>query len=127
MNQWRCNMKYKPINGWTKQGIVDHITKEFKGKSISLDYTNDDETVLCLYRNPEGKKCVVGMFIPDNQYNPIMERENVVSIINSFPHIMNFLPLHKEAMRDLQSIHDAENDPVILTKMIDYINVNVQD
>ncbi len=60
-------MPYTPINRWTRQKMIDHVKSNFKGKSIGMDG-------VCLYRGPDGKKCAVGLFIPDSEYDPEMER-----------------------------------------------------
>lgn len=50
-----------------KEFMKEKINKEFKGKSVGQNGR------ACLYRGLEGKKCVVGLLIPDDQYNPNME------------------------------------------------------
>lgn len=116
---------YKCINGWTKETMINHIKKEFKGKSVSyIDCGNDE---LCLYRGPEGKKCAIGMFIPDNLYAERMEEDGLISkIIRTYPKVKYVLPLDLDGLLLLQEVHDNSDEDDTLNDMLDFIEANVE-
>ena len=65
----------------------------------------------CLYRTPEGRKCVVSQLIADEDYIPQMEYHNIDELIHMrfLGAIINFPPYfrgHIELLRDLQDLHD---------------------
>jgi len=112
---------YKPINGWTKQRILGHIKREFKGKSE----TSDGES--CLYRGPNGTKCAVGMFIPDELYDPRMDELSFIDhVVKFFPKIKSVLPLDLKALCKLQDIHDQSTKRKCLLNIIQWINENIK-
>lgn len=117
-------MKFKTINGWTKESMIDYIKKEFKGRSVDI-YKN-----ICLYRGPEGKKCIVGLFIPDNLYKPELEGKSLKLHIEnnnvSFNEIIKQLPLPYEAMQYLQLIHDRDDLKNTLDEILYWIEKNVE-
>jgi hypothetical protein len=105
----REGLMFTPINGWTKQGMIAHIEKEFKGLSVN--------GTTCLYRsnrNGQVTKCAVGMFIPDDVYNVKMEMTLYESqLLKDFPVLHTLMPLNQQAMRDLQTVHDRFADDEI--------------
>lgn len=114
---------YKTINGWTKQSMIEHIKKEFKGKSISLDGER------CLYRGPDGKKCAVGMFIPDNKYRSEMDGtaiQNGYSVWNIEKACQDDMPLSADALGYLQSEHDLSGASETLGTILEWIEENVE-
>lgn len=116
-------MRYEPINGWTKQGIIDRINVRNNGKQSLLD--NREES--CAYRGAGGNCCAVGCFIPDELYDPKMEGDRVFSILRTFPALEGCMPLPPMAMSKLQEIHDldfgTQDDPRIA--LVDWVNRNV--
>jgi hypothetical protein len=111
----------KPINGWTKQGIIDHIRNNFKGKSVS----GPDK--VCCYRGDNGAKCAVGMFIPDDKYSKSMENTVVSSLLKLHPTLASSMPLKLLGMSTLQGIHDYEHENNILECMVKWIQTNVEE
>lgn len=112
-------MKYSPINGWTKTKILDHIKSNFRGKSI-----NDDDK--CLYRGPEGRKCAVGLFIPDENYDPSMEDITATTFFDKYGN-EKFMPLQASGMLELQRVHDSSESNYTLSSIIYWINANVEE
>src|ERR1700677_2647336 len=96
---------FKPINGFTKESIKAHIEKNFVCKSLTESGTS------CAYRGAKGAKCAVGMFIPDEMYDPMMDRAsggyNVSHVLAEWPELKRVMPLSVEAMGRLQMIHDT--------------------
>lgn len=107
---------YKTINGWTKQSMIEHIETEFKGKSITSSGS-------CRYRIGDGKKCAIGMFIPDDKYSKAMEGCINISELSEKYEIS--FPLHPSLMRQLQIIHDSSPTDNCLTNMLAWIENNV--
>lgn len=100
------------INGWTKEKVVEQLTKEFKGKCV--DETTHDMN--CLYRY-QGKKCVAGCFIPDTvDFNQVMwqrgDGTNVllndvgIDTLMDSGDIPDNMPFGPNDMFEWQSIHD---------------------
>jgi hypothetical protein len=114
----------RPINGWTKEGMIAHINKEFKGKSVGVirrhEYMNDS----CMYRGPNGTKCAVGMFIPDDKYSHDMETFSPEA--EPVKAISNLFPLTLEEMRQMQYIHDVSEPENTLSDIIGWIESNVE-
>ena len=110
------------INGWTKQSMLEHIKTNFKGKSIN---TKSDGEDICLYRGPDGKKCAVGLFIPDEKYDRSMEECSPLSDVLRC--VTQHFPLNPENMRVLQYIHDTSKEENCLSQMIEWVEQNVID
>lgn len=69
----------------------------------------------CLYRTPEGRKCVVGQLISDEDYIPQMEDNTIDELfdITIFGATINFPPYfreHIQLLRDLQTLHDKHTE-----------------
>lgn len=102
--------KFKPVNGWTKTKIIERIRRQFKGKSVVTHPLNGE---VCKYRGPNGKKCAIGMFIPDSKYKKSMDKgggQGVESLIEDYPKIADILPLDREGCSEFQSVHDGLDD-----------------
>lgn len=111
---------YKCINGWTKESMIEHVKKEFKGKSERA-YRG------CLYRNGAGFKCAVGMFIPDSEYHENMEVSGpVVRLLHDFPRLNINMPLDVAGCAKLQSIHDISGSENTLSDILNWIENNVE-
>ena len=113
-------MKYKALNGWTKAKMIKHIKRNFKGKS--MDHTDKN----CLYRAEDGRKCAVGMFIPDELYTVEMEGLSSSAVLREHPELVKFLPLQQNALDALQSVHDESYLDETLKLMMDWIKENVK-
>lgn len=121
---------YKCINGWTKEKMIKHMQKEFKGRSTGpyID-AKGEQRHSCVYRGPEGKKCGVGLFIPDELYNRAMEGLTALKIIQEYSELELVMPLDVAGMNRLQSIHDTSThlDEQTLANMLDFIKHNVME
>lgn len=93
-------MKYKCINGWTKQGMIRAIIGGNKGR---LSINNH----ICLYRSDGDNKCAVGVFIPDDLYSSICECTTAVTLLAKFPGLTTYMPLSFKGMDELQQVHDG--------------------
>lgn len=102
---------FAPINGWTKAKIKEHIEKEFKGLAVVCRGDGTSSNRLwpsCSYLTPEGKKCAVGVFIP-NGHEGQRSGGRVESLLGDFPDLKDHMPLPVEAMSLLQDVHDQYN------------------
>jgi hypothetical protein len=116
-------MKYQPINGWTKQSMLDHVKKEFKGKSVI--HVGSES---CVYRGVGGTKCAVGMFIPDEKYHFNMDTHlgSVSSVLQAFSDVMLDMPLCLDGLRKFQKSHDNSERENTLQDMLNWIENNVE-
>ena len=116
---------YKTINGWTKKSMVEHIKKEFRGKSAMSAELGSP----CLYRGPNGEKCAVGMFIPDYLYKKNMEGAGCYEGGYPFDSIQHVMPLALDQLggKDgLQEAHDISKPDETLSDMLTWIDKNVE-
>lgn len=66
----------------------------------------------CQYRGPRGQKCAVGVLIPDDMYQPSMERIEVGDLVfyHQFQAVVDYLDTTNERraklLQDLQKAHD---------------------
>lgn len=69
----------------------------------------------CQYRGSDNTKCAFGFWIPDDEYQPDLEGQNVNSEIlqNAFPDILN----HFSIIKNLQMTHDNRKNWVSTSKM----------
>lgn len=44
-----------------------------------------------MYKTPEGKKCAIGLHIPDDLYDPSMENQVVEKLLFNFPSLSVYL------------------------------------
>jgi hypothetical protein len=119
---------YKTKNGWTKEKIFEHVLSNFLGKSVNKMGGK------CVYRGPNGKKCAVGMFIPDEKYDSRMDKgaltndTSAINILRKFEYLQEYMPLDIPGMVVFQRNHDcAVNDVDCLNNMLDFIEKQVED
>jgi len=94
---------YKPINGYTKEKIIEVINRDFKGKSFK-NSDKSDSGIECLYLSENGKKCAVGLFIPDG--HPAQESTfNASDILFMYKDLINLMPLDI-GIASFQTCHD---------------------
>lgn len=89
-------------NGWTRESMLKQIEEKNGFKICS-----DKEHIKCLYRNDDGRACLVGAFIPDEKYNPAFEDETADYLLKENVDLSRFMPLDNMLMRELQNIHDT--------------------
>lgn len=113
---------YKPINKWTKTKILDYIKTNFTGKSVRTMENGER----CMYRDNDGHKCAVGLFIPDEKYDPLMEGECARGVVIKFG-LEKFMPLDNDALMQLQQVHDESLIGSTSRNMIRWVKANVED
>lgn len=90
---------YELQNGWTKKQMKKAILQgNMNTKSLAYGY--------CAYNAPDGNRCAVGCFIPDDIYFKDMEGQNIELLAHSYPGINSYLPIDAEGLCWLQLTHD---------------------
>ena len=65
----------------------------------------------CAYRSAMGRRCAVGMWIANDQYDPLMEGRTVLSITRLFPgKLPAWFQDHTGFLQSLQQAHDSAAD-----------------
>lgn len=96
----------------TAQEVFDQVVAHLRVQNsrsngpVKLD---DKEYILHRYHGVDGKKCPVGIFIPDAEYLPSMEGnslENLANVPNMPTAFLMLLKEHFSLFKRFQSIHD---------------------
>jgi hypothetical protein len=124
---------FQSINNWTKTTIIQHIKDNFKGKASLLNEDGSERGYT--YKTKDGKKCAVGLFIPEDHRNS-SDFFNCVDysyeLLRKFPELNTFMPLDSDALRIFQIKHDEidiiKNSTVQAQTniLINWIESNVQ-
>jgi len=117
-------MKHICINGWTKKRMIKTVQDKM------LDERAVNEKGACLYRGPNGTKCAVGIFIPDDKYKSILETNSPGYTTWSTEFLElgldKVLPLEAQAISQMQEVHDSfSTDENVKSNVIDWIEQNV--
>jgi hypothetical protein len=70
----------KPITSYTLQEAFDAMVNHLRRQGKPSQMVIDDGRLVCAYRGDDGCACAVGALIPDDQYNPTLERHSLSSI-----------------------------------------------
>lgn len=117
-------MKYKCINGWTKERMIEAI------QTRMLDHPSYNTIPnFCVYKALDGNRCAIGVFIPDGHSGEYCNL-SVSGLLQSYPDLTDLMPLPTYALITMQSVHDSvdrnlgklDPRPVI----INWINENVE-
>jgi hypothetical protein len=74
-----ANMNFK---NWTPQMIFDHLVKTSKEGGFPSILHQEESYPYCQYRGENNKKCAFGLFISDDIYDPLMERNAARVLLN---------------------------------------------
>lgn len=91
--------------GLTEQSIFDTVVAHLRAQGKKSEASHK-EYFGCAYRGEKGTKCAAGCLIPDDIYDPLMERINFSFLTPSFPQL-NFLMAFSKIISSLQKIHDT--------------------
>jgi hypothetical protein len=103
------------IRPLTHQEIFDTIWNDYVEGEYQISLKSNSSTT-CVYRGPEGKRCFIGRFIPDHDYNPIWERKGGIRDLiadNSFVGSETAFLLsesYEDFLGELQDTHDLGSD-----------------
>lgn len=114
-------------NGWTKERMLSHIRTHFAGKSYTVNAETGQHE--CKYRGPEGKRCAVGLFIPDDRYRESMDSnyENYATSVLERYNLEDAMPISAMGMQQLQQVHDNSASQNTLTDMASWVEAYVTD
>lgn len=117
---------FKPINGFTKEKIIETLLTRNNGTRCVSNATITWGAPKCCYES-NGNHCAVGCFIPDG--HPGMRVPgDAESLIEDHPDLKECMPLELDALLMLQSMHDLTNvDQDLHTILVQWINENVED
>lgn len=95
-------MQYKNTNQEIFDKVAIHLLTQNQ-KSMMLDIDSDQ---ICVYKNPEGLKCAAGILIPDEIYEPEMDKYKFTwdDLINNYKVLQDVGD--PEFILVLQRIHD---------------------
>ena len=85
-----------------KSEVIKVINEKFKGKAV--------RGVHCSYLTKCGKRCAIGMFIPDD-HPGLTYQKGVVSLLQDYPDLKEHMP-HVSDVR-LGSFHSLEGDATL--------------
>ena len=85
----------------TLQEVFNAVWERAKDKTKAV---TDNRWADCLYRAKDGRKCFIGVLIPDAEYDPTMEGDGIIQIKSKLPCLQG---LDVDRLNDLQIIHDA--------------------
>ena len=85
--------------------ILETIAREFTGKALGPKPGDG-----CFYKNHEGKKCAIGIFIPDGH-----AAQNFIGgvrdLLRNFPSLWKYMPSSNlEKLSHFQWVHDVKID-----------------
>jgi len=88
---------------WEK--IANHLLQQGK-QSLS------GKTGTCAYHGNDGLKCAIGVLIPENQYSPNIEGQEVNVLLTRYycPYALLAVQHHLALLTNLQRIHDDDFD-----------------
>ncbi len=95
----------KPTRELTAREVYDRLVETSRaGRFPAIDET----TAVCTYRAPDGRRCAVGLFLPDDAYTPDLEGSSIEDIRAKHPSVYACLPraLSISDWRACQTAHD---------------------
>lgn len=94
------------IEPWTRQAAFDAVYEHFvaKGAPQSTAMKNGDR--VCRYRTEDGKKCAIGVLVPEHMYSKAMEGLMASSLWfrGNLPYLSS--EITPEFLDHLQQMHD---------------------
>lgn len=103
----------------TKEQIINKIKAEFKGKA--------SDGVTCKYLTKDGKKCAIGLFIPDG-HDAQDNGDTIDSLLIEYPDLKAYMPsTNIDFLLAFQDVHDEKlHDAMDLEqqklRLIDFVN-----
>ena len=100
------------LNGWTKSQVKKVVDNHFKGRAWvpSNKEGASRHDGRCVYLAPDGKKCGVGLFIPDGHESQDADAGVYHLIRTHFPELESMMPLSVSKLEELQRFHDEDGD-----------------
>lgn len=101
------------LNTMSSQEVFDASAKHLLTQGKRSRNENGEFLNLCLYRH-ENLKCAAGIFIPDDKYDPQMEKQSWTLLSNNYPFLRSE---HTNLIGKLQIIHDQSSPEMWFFKL----------
>src|ERR1700723_4178090 len=88
------------------QEVFDTIVSHLRQQGC---VAQDEFSGMCRYRTDDGKKCAVGVLIPDELYSPKMESQTYTQLVNNIDtpqELVVRLSEHGNLLIRMQKVHD---------------------
>lgn len=104
--------------------VLELIETDFKGKAM--------EGSQCKYKTDDGRKCFIGLFLPEGHAAQKEEDMNVRSLLGKYPDLRNYMPSDDlDKLNTLQRVHDSFGfngiDEMSLTEQKFYLQLRALD
>lgn len=91
--------------------ILETIDTKFIGKAVDLEYGGRN------YLTDDGKKCAIGLFIPNGHDAQTENTMYVISLVDKYPDLLQCLPSSNlERLRTFQETHDQLDNELSVEK-----------
>ena len=114
---------YEPINGWTRQEIIQKID-QYVPKDGCFD---GRDCVYQLQQPHEGlpeARCAVGACLPDGEW--LKELASADELVDQYPELAGQIPLEVEGLLHMQKVHDeAVGLDDVKSKLIEWVETHV--
>ena len=110
--------KFKPINTYTKKDIIWYL-KTFNNNMKSI------WDGACTYKAPNDNHCAVGCFIP-HDHKGLDYTGTSTGLLVKHPDLQEYMPLGRDALYQLQGVHDRAKNGSVHADMLDWVERNVE-
>ncbi len=105
------NINFKTCNA--NEDILEVLLERAKDKTRAVRYSERTKRASCVYLAPNGRRCFVGVFIPDEPaYKPLLDCGSIGDLFDTTSRLgltefHNWLGTHYELLAKAQGIHDG--------------------
>lgn len=94
------------------QEMLDRVIEHVKSPDFKFSFREqtDEEgqkEAKCLYRGPDGTRCFIGLFIPDEYYDPEWDSNLLCTLYDVVENIPEIKGIGRRFLSDLQFVHDT--------------------
>lgn len=116
-------MKYKLVNGWTKETVMLQIKKYNNGeRAMSKTDLN-----VCTYQAEDGNRCAVGCFIPDTHVEVLNAPFDICTLMMLYPKLQKYVPFEILVKRlAYQMAHDRCGFDTVHTAIESFLKNKVE-
>lgn len=108
-----------------KSAIIEMIRQKFMGKAVC------PVSGTCCYLTGSGKKCAIGIFIPDGHIaqTNVANNMSVYGLLQSFPDLLQHMPTTNiELLNKMQDVHDFLHESLTVEQqkqaLINFVELN---
>lgn len=93
----------------TPQEIFDTVSDHLFAQGAPSRQENEEGGITCAYRGNDGRKCAIGVLIPDNIYDPVMDVQgmSVNGLLYTYKNLPDFFYNNAPLLNALQRAHDS--------------------